>query len=416
MNSGAPFSTPGAAQFRHHPGRSTLKRNGDRDASVNWRAEPAVVGHRRLVHRRAGGDEIPIPVCATPVIIGTAGIVLAGYDGVVRFLDPTLTKEYWTTRLRAGVYAPIVVDPRGPGVLIGCIDGTVARLGLKGTLEWSVRLGELPIYPAPLVLVAARLLVVSTYHGRCFGLDLDDGSVRFELELPRPWHHAKGGLAAWRDPYASPAAITDETFVQCCAESALLIEARGRVLWECAISASVRASPAFIPRTHEVLVASANGNCRFICTESGDARWGPELGARVVASPAVSGCIAAIGTTAGDVFGVDVDSGLVAWCKAGFTPRDHSSIAVLPTGDFILTTERGNAAALRACDGRFLWESDQRLGRGDQDPRMDLTPLAAPDGHLYCASYSGDVYSFAFPEMSSLSPSASETGGGDAAS
>ena len=262
MNRGSTFSSPGLAQFRHHPARSILSRDGDQRAGFEWCAEPAVVGHRRLVHRNASGEEIPVPVCATPAIIGSAGIVLAGYDGVVRFLDPNLTKEYWTTRLRAGVYAPVVVDPMGPGVLVGCIDGNIARLSLKGMLEWLVPLGELPIYAAPLVLPAARLLVVSTYHGRCFGLDLDDGSIRFDLELPRPWHAAKGGLAAWRDPYASPAAITDETFVQCCAESALLIDARGTVLWEHSIGAPIRASPVFIPRTCEVLVVSANGDCR----------------------------------------------------------------------------------------------------------------------------------------------------------
>lgn len=414
MNRGAGFSTPGPASFRHHSGRSTLSRNNDRDAAVDWHVEPAVVGHRRLVHRRTSGDEIVVPICSTPAIIGSAGIVLAGYDGVVRFLDPTLTKEYWSTRLRAGVYAPIVVDPRGPGVLVGCIDGTVFRLGLKGALEWSVPLGGLPIYPAPLVLAAPRLLVVATYHGRCFGLDLDDGSMRFDLKLPQPWQVAKGGLAAWRDPYASPVATTDETFVQCCAESALLIDARGTILWEHVVAAPIRASPVFIPETDEVLVVSTNGDCRFISTKSGNARLGPALGARVVASPAISGRVVAIGTLAGDVFGVDVDSGLVAWRKAGFTPRDHSSVAVLPSGDLVLTTERGNAAALRACDGRFLWESDQRLELGDQDPRMDLTPLAAPDGHMYCASYSGNVYSFVFPEMSTLSPQASEAGSDDA--
>jgi outer membrane protein assembly factor BamB len=415
VNPSAAFSSLGPARFRHHPGRSTLSREADEGVGVDWCAEPAVVGYRRLVHRKASGEEIPVPICATPAIIGSAGIILAGYDGVVRFWDPSLIKEYWSTRLGAAIYAPLVVDPTGPGVVVGCIDGSVARLGLKGAVEWRVPLGDLPIYPAPLVLAAARLLVVATFHGRCFGLDLNNGSIRFDLKLPRPWHAAKDGLASWRDPYASPVAITDETFVQCCAESALLIDARGTVLWERAIGAPVRASPVFIPGTDEVLVVSAKGDCRFIVIESGSVRSGPTLGGRVVASPGVSGGVAAIGTIAGDIFGVDVESGSIVWCKAGFTPSDHSSIAVLPSGDFVVVTERGNAAALRASDGRFLWESDQRLGLGDQDPKMDLTPIAAPDGHLYCASYSGNVYSFVFPEMSSPSPCAPEIGDTDGA-
>lgn len=414
MNLRMPYMTPGPAQFRHHPGRSTLSRSADEGAGVDWCAEPTVVGHRRLIHRKPSGEEIPVPVCATPAIIGSAGIVLAGYDGVVRFLDPSLIKEYWSIRLGASVYAPLVVDSNGPAVLVGCIDGSIARLDLKGTLQWSVSLGKLPIYPAPLVLVAVRLLVVATYHGRCFGLDLDDGSIRFDLELPLPWHAAQGGLGAWRDPYASPAAVTDETFVQCCAEHALLIDAHGTVLWKRTISAAVRASPVYIPRTNEVLVVSANGDCRFIGTESGDVCSGPSLGGRVVASPAVSGRVSAIGTITGDLFGVDVENRSITWRKAGFTPTDHSSIALLPSGDFVVVTERGNAAALRAPDGRFLWESDQRLGLGEQDPKMNLTPIAAPNGRLYCASYSGHVYSFAFPVVSSLSSYASEFGVDDA--
>lgn len=401
MSGGEEFSTTGVAHFRHHPARSTLCRVSDRRDATKWDAEPAVVGHRSLVHCKANGERIPVPICATPAIIGRAGIILASYDGVVRFLDPSLTKEYWNTRLQAGVYAPLVVDSKGPAVFVACIDGTIARLGLKGTLEWSVSFGEYPIYATPLVLSVPRLLVVATYHGRCFGVDMDDGSLRFNLDLPRPWHAAHRGLAAWRDPYASPAAVHDDTFVLCCAEKAVLFDKQGVVRWEHAVGTSVRASPAFIARTKEVLVVAANGECLFVSGESGRSRKGPAFGARVVSSPAVSGCVAAIGTVAGDLFGVDVENGEIAWRKPAFAPRDHSSVSLLPSGDFIVVTERGNAAALGASDGLFLWESDQRLGLGEQDPRMDLTPLAAPDGHLYGASYSGSVYSFLFPQQES---------------
>lgn len=393
----ARFSAFGAAHFRHHPGRYALTARGSQFTDIDWRAEPAVIGHRQLIHCKASGEEIPVPVCSTPVVIGSAGIIVAGYDGVVRFLSSTLTKEYWNVRMRASVYAPMVVDPVGPAVILGCTDGCIARLSLKGVLEWSVPLGELPIYAAPLILAQARLLVVSTFHGRCFGLDLDNGTVRFQLALPRPWHTSKGGLAAWRDPYASPAATAKDMFVQCCAESALLIDAQGIVHWERGMGAPIRASPAFVPGTDEVLVVASNGECRFIHGRSGEVRWGLALGARAVASPAVSGLVAAIGTTTGDLVGVHVERRLVLWRKAGYAPRDHSSVAVLPSGDFVVTTERGNAAAVGASDGAFLWETDQRLGLDRHDPKMDLTPLASTDGNLYCASYSGNVYCFAFP-------------------
>jgi hypothetical protein len=69
---------------------------------------------------------------------------------------------------------------------------------------------------------------------------------------------------------------------------------------------------------------------------------------------------------------------------------------VLPNGDFIAVNGRGNIVCLGRDTGTFQWESSQVLGLPDHEPSMDITPVAAPDGNLYCASYDGDVYRFFF--------------------
>ncbi len=383
-------------RFRHDPRRLVLAVREEGVSTFDWRTEPAIVGHSSLTHTRKNGEQISVPICATPAIVADVGAVVASFDGFVRLHDPLLQKTYWGACLGSAIYAPVAVDPERPGFLVCCVDGTVARFGLKGELEWSTPLGDHPIYAAPLVMASGRTLVVATFRNRCFGLSLDTGSMRFDLALPKPWHTSIGGLNAWRDPYASPVAVTDSSFAVCCAECMLRVAIDGTVLWTIWTGCAVRASPVLVERTGEIFVVGVDGSCRFLNVESGHRRDGPNLGAKVVASPAISGGIVAIGTTTGAVSGLDAGSGTIAWTVWGFAPRDHSSFHVLPSGDFVVTSERGNAVALQASDGRFLWETDQRLGLSGHDPSMDITPVASHDGYMYCASYSGHVYSFRF--------------------
>jgi len=71
----------------------------------------------------------------------------------------------------------------------------------------------------------------------------------------------------------------------------------------------------------------------------------------------------------------------------------------MPDGNLIATSSRGNIIGRRRDDGGFLWETSQRLGLPDHDPAMDITPMAGPDGSMYCGSYSGVIYHFRFQPL-----------------
>ncbi|WP_406316694.1 PQQ-binding-like beta-propeller repeat protein [Streptosporangium sp. NBC_01639] len=382
--------------FRHDPGKSVLTLPGKAGRPSRWSSEPAVCGHRRLTHVREDHDRpIPVPVCATPAVVVGAGVVVAGYDGYVSFHSRFLDKVYWSRRLDSPVYASLVVDADRRRVVAAATSGLVVCFDLRGRRVWSTNV-EVPVYATPTLLPEEDVLVIAAFGGRCVGLDLDSGALLFNRSLREPWHAGHGGSAAGRDPYASPAATAEGSVIVCCAEHVLCLAPDGTELWSQDLGHSVRASPVVLNSQEQVVAFSVDGRCHFLA--GGDGRWRGEveLGGKIIASPAVSGDVLAVGTQNDVAFGIDVRTREIVWRSPGYAPREYTSFTVLPDGNFAATSARGNAVGLSRSDGRFLWETSQVLGLADHDPAMDITPVAGSDGSMYCGSYSGMLYHFLF--------------------
>lgn len=389
----------GAAAFRHDPRKSVLVLPGKASGGHGWAREPVVCGYLRLSYQnKTLGQTVPVPVSASPAVITGAGVIVATFDGYLRFYDSALRKVYWERRLDGSVYASLVLDTQRRRVVVATINGQVACFDLRGTLIWSVRAG-VPVYATPTLLPDAGVLVLAAFHSRCIGLRAEDGKQVFDRHLPRPWHAAHGGTAAHRDPYASPAVTEAETVVICCAEHVLCLAPDGGELWRQEIGHAIKASPAALHATGEVAVCPVDGRCLFLDSRSGQLRGQVFTGAKITGSPAVSGRILAVGTQRDTVAGVDIDTREIAWTSPLGAPREYTSFSILPDGNFIATSLRGNITSLRRDDGRFLWESSQVLGLADGEPAMDITPIAGPDGSMYCASYSGWLYYFRFQPL-----------------
>ncbi|MET7746281.1 PQQ-binding-like beta-propeller repeat protein [Streptomyces sp. NPDC005385] len=380
------------AAFRHDPVKSVLPGPA---AQVLWDREPAVCGYRRLSHRTRAGATVPVPVCSTPVVIGNEGVVVGSYDGRIRRYTPDLADVSWEHRVASPLYASLVVDPMRSTVVSAAVDGTVTCLGIDGGVIWKADVG-MPVYATPTLLHDAGLVVLTAFGSQCAGLDLSTGQQVFAVGLPSPWPAALGGSAAFRDPYAGPLALPGGDFVVGCAEHALRVTAAGQQVWQRNFGHSVRASPAFAAPTGEVIVCTVDGRCRFLDAESGHETAVIDCAGKITASPAVSGRIVALGTRHGPALGIDVLRHEIVWSAPGAAPRDHTSFTVLPNGAFAATTASGNVAARTSTEGRFLWETSQLLGLANHDPALDTTPVAAPDGSMYCGSYSGVIYRFRF--------------------
>ena len=385
-----------AAAFRHDPKKSVLVIKGKAHQSARWLKEPAVCGYRLLSHQsKALERRIPVPVCATPAVVTGAGVLVASFDGWVRFYSRNLDKVFWERRLSSPVYASLIFDHRRGAVLVAATSGLVTCFDLRGSLLWSTET-QVPIYATPAVLPAADVLVIAAFHSRCIGLELGTGGKVFDHSLPEPWHSAYGGSAAHRDPYASPTTTASGDAVVCCAEDVLCFAPDGALRWRRTVGQCVRASPAALHATEEVAVGTVDGRCIFLDSGTGQVRGEVGLGAKIVASPAVSGDVLAIGTADGEAFGLDIRRREIIWNSSRGAPRDHSSFTVLPDGNFIAASASGNIVGRGRDDGRFLWETSQLLGLPDHDPAVDITPMAGPDGSMYCGSYSGVLYHFRF--------------------
>jgi len=384
-----------APAFRHDPRKSVLVLRDAPAERFRWESEPAVCGYRRFTHHRGTAAPIPVPVCAAPVAVVGIGAVFATYDGRVRLYDSSLRKAYWEHRLDAAVYASPVIDATRRTVIVASVGGLVEALDLRGQPVWSARVDG-PVYATPTILPSADELVVATFGSRCTGLRLDSGATVFARELPEPWHARCGGSAAHRDPYASPVTLDTGDVAVGCAEHVVCLGPDGTQRWCRDLDASVRASPVAVHEGGAVAVATVDGRCRFLDSRSGEVRDTVTLDGKVVASPALSGAVLAVGTQTGTAYGLDVRTRAVLWRVRDVAPRDHSSFTVLPDGAFAATTARGNVVALGRDDGRFRWETSQLLGLPDHDPALDVTPVAAPDGNMYCGSYSGVAYRFRF--------------------
>jgi outer membrane protein assembly factor BamB len=381
-------------RFRHDPQKNTLVEGGERDA--DWTSEPAVCAHRRLTyHNRVLGRDIRVPVSATPVAIAGAGVVVASDDGFIRFHDPSLSTVRWERRVRSSIYASLMVDRERRRVIVAATNGTVVAAALDGTVAWTTDTG-VPLYATPTRLSHSDVLVLPSFGSRVVALDLASGSRVFDRPVPRPWAAVHGGLAAHRDPYASPAATDHDTVVVAYAEHVLALAADGSLLWQHEIGRAVKASPVVVDATGDVVVCSLDGRVTFLTVRDGAVRGELHLGAQVTASPALSGSTVAVGTHRGDITGINVHRREVEWFSPQGAPRDHTSVTILPDGGFAATTNAGNIVCLDPAYGSFRWESSQILGLPDHEPPMHITPVASVDGRMYCASYEGDLYQFTF--------------------
>lgn len=400
MDAGTISAPP--ARFRHDPVRSVLGLGGVTSASslrTRWTVEPTIVGFRQVTHTNASGETFPVPMCASCAVVPGVGVLAAGYDGKLGLYDPTFAKRFWSVQLPAPVYASLVVSSARKRVLAATTGGDLACFDLKGREVWR-HSSPLPLYTMPTLLADESLVALTSFGSRLTLLRTDSGAEVFRTDLQSPWHRDIGSLNAARDPYATPVCTRDGVVIGC-AEHLYCFGPDGTEHWRTEVGASVRATPVFLVETDEIAAPLVDGRCLFIDAVSGQVSATLAFETKFVASPAVSKGVLALGGSNGDLIGVDTSERTVRWQHAGDAPVDHSSLTVLPDGAFICATGRGNVICRDAETGSFTWESGQQLGLS-HNTRIDTTPVASPDGRMFCTSYAGCLYSFEFRKSATV--------------
>ncbi len=381
--------------FRHNPNKYTLKPHR-RPSKIVWKKEPAVTGHRQLrYHNRKLNRMISVPVSASPAIIRDFGVILASDDGFVRFFRTGLDKEFWRLRLPSSIYASLVVDPVAEQVLVAATSGLITALDLRGKIRWQKEVGT-PIFATPALQIDLRRLGIGAFGHKAISLDLDTGNTIFKYDLPPPWYENYGGKSAYRSPYSSPEFSINGDLIVCCGHTVVCLKSNGTPRWQVNLSAEIKSSPVICERTDTVAIATVSGDCHLIGLIDGHEKICVTLDAKIISSGALSKGILSLGTTSGTVFGIDIKLGSIKWRQTFGAPKSYTSFTLNPEGDFIATNFDGNAICRNAETGAFMWESSQVLGLPDHETAMDITPVVGTSGHMYGASYDGNLYEFMF--------------------
>ncbi len=264
-------------------------------------------------------------------------LVVAGYDHVLRGLDPATGQERWTFTAAEDRYiaAPLLTDtalyaPNG--------DGTLYALDLRGQLRWTFR-AEAALW-APPATDGERLYLASLDHN-LYALDTATGQPVWQV-------HLTGALPA------TPTLVDGVLYVGELAPEVAAVQADdGAVLWTTSVEAWVWHSP--VPLDEERLVVGDMGG-HIYALQRADGRivWQATVEGEVVGAPLVQEDTVFVATRAGYVVALDAAKGTIRWQR--------------------LVSEKA------AIEAGPLWSADGILLIAPSDPKQPLLALRPEDG------------------------------------
>lgn len=383
-------------KFRHDPS-ARIRRSVEANLrQFDWSTEPVATAHRQFTYQNKIKDkEFAVPLSATPVVIEGVGIIVVSDDGFIRFMNFKLDKIFWERRLSASIYSSPIFAPEIDAVIVASMNGKIVAWSLSGTPKWQVKIED-PIYAS--LVISQRRLFVACFNRAFHAFDLHTGKGCFSLKLNPSWGVAAGGIASFRDPYATPCVQRDGSIVVACGESLACYSPNGESNWHAYLHAGVRSSPASSHSTDRVIVGLVNGDVVVLDGRNGDEVARIPTNAKIVHSPAISNDIACIANERGDVLGIDLVRLSIVWVYQAGTEMDYTSMTLSPAGDFVFVTKRGNAICVGATDGKFIWETSQHLQLANHEREMHTTPIITRSGMMFCGSYGGSLYRFSFRE------------------
>jgi outer membrane protein assembly factor BamB len=328
-------------------------------------------GHVRWRRRLEG------PVVPGPAVGGHDVIYAASNGGVLHAIDLATGRDRWRFDAHGAYGSDLSTAPtvlRGGSLLWPGPHDTLYALAADGRLRWRLRLGAMPLSPAP---AARRTVIVSDQSGWVRSLDLRGG---------RP--HVRWQVRAGAVSYASPAVTADGT-VYVTADRDLVAIRDGRIVWRYATGALSEVSPAVA--ADGTVVFGSNDEHEYGVDPSGRLRWRYRIGALTYSSPvATPGGLIYFGDHHGVVSALDLEGRLIARV-AGLqpTPRLRSVgvwTAPLVDGrhDVYFGTRPGHVYGF-APSGRRLFDIDTGA-------TVDSYPALARDGTLLIGSESGWLY------------------------
>jgi outer membrane protein assembly factor BamB len=309
----------------------------------------------------------------------TGGVIYAaGIKGMAGF-DPSNGHE--TVRIKTDKELSGGVGAQNGVLVAGTIKGVVYAYSTDGSLKWKARVSSEVITPPAL---GEGIAVLRSVDGRIWGLDLNDGKVR--------WQYPRAQPSLILRNYA-PVSISDGVVYAGLAGGriAALSLAEGRVLWDSQIAQAKGASELErvtdvtstpVADRGEVCAVAYQGKVACFAVNNGSQLWSREISS--YAGLAVDKDNVYVTDEDGNVQAFDRSGGRSVWKQAGLYGR-HVSTPAVYNGNVVVGDFEGYVHFLSPVDGSFVARQSTDKSSIVAAPRVIANQLVVQtqDGDLY---------------------------------
>lgn len=349
-----------------------------------------------LNHVTIGASVLQGGIPSSPVTDAAGNVYIGSGTGNVYSINPATDAVRWTFKTGGAVASTPALSPDGKTVYVGSADGNVYALSADaGTKVWQRSLGG-AVRADPLVSGDGGSIYIPTTSGTLYSLNSADGTTR--------WSFSPGGAMP-----TSVAASPDGNTLYVVAQDKVYPlptggVASGQIPNPYYLDGNGTSTPA-VDSNGNIYVGTDRGVLDQFSPTSGTPtwRWTSTSGTSVTSTPTFLGGNAIFGA-AGGIFAVSQSSGTQVWHApaASAAPVNSSPVVATGNGTIYIGSTDGNVYALNT-QGNVVFA--RNLGGA-----IDTSPAIAPNGSVWVAGNSGDVYRLgaipAPPPVSTITPQA----------
>lgn len=258
------------------------------------------------------------------------------------------------------------------GLIIGGNDrGSVYAIGVDGRKRWQTTLEGAVQCQQPLVI--GETVLINARNGTVYGIDLMDGSIKWETPV------VESIRDGWGDISARPILADGLAVVASYDDRVRAIDpSDGQIRWDVTVNGDIGTT---VAQGQKLVAGSTHGEVVGIDPPSGEVLWRESLPSGVSADPACTDGQAYVPTEEDGLFALDVNDGSTVWKNETPVIGDVSANA----GLVVFGTANERRLQALETDGSPRWQYSDSFRAGVSPPLITEKEVivAGFDGYLH---------------------------------